>query len=216
MVVDLTLLAGSTEVERAGVHALVVLAGVQGRTFAVTSAPHLFDAPIVRVNGETRRTEFTGGLVILNHAGSISGAFLSIAGVLALVSNAGLTRGTSTILQADGDGRIAVVFADADGLVLQHLAFLVGWTHSDLRARVDACSLPAGLVGWAVSFDSALYLTVRTSEFSELVDDETVFAHTLRLVPENRAPLVEGAGLYGAGINALTGLGVTGCSRGTS
>jgi hypothetical protein len=100
--------------------------------------------------------------------------------------------------------------------MLQDLALLVGRADSELRARVDACSLSTGLIRRTVSFEPALDLSVRTGEFSELVDDKTVLADAFGFVGKYGAFLVESTGLDCAGVDTLPCLGVAGSSYGAA
>ena len=151
------------------------------------------DTTIVSICGEARGTKLAEGLVVLDNAGRVSGACRPLAGVLALVLDARLSAGAAPVLEADGSGRVAAGGADADSLVVQHLAFLPCRADCSIATWVSTASVGTGLVGGALVVDPALHLVVRAGQLSLLVDDEAEFAGSL-----------SGAAL---GPNAVEGLG---------
>ena len=148
---------------------------------------------IVGVGGEPRRTELAQGLVVLNDAGGVSRALSTSARVLTLVLDARLATGAALVFEADLDGGVAAGGADADCLVVQHLALLAGATDGNVVTRVLAPTTAARLVGGTVVMHSAFHLPVWTGQLALLVDDQAVLAATLWLVVHNLTLLVEGA-----------------------
>ena len=169
------------------------------------------DAAIVSIGGESRRTELAQGLVVFHDAGGVTGALSSRARILALVLDASLTTGAALVFEADLDGGVAAGGADADCLVVQHLALFAGAADGNVVTRVLAPAAAARLVGRTVVMHPALNLPVRTGQLALLVDHQAVLAAALRLVVHHLALLVEGAGLGSTGVEALASLGVASC-----
>ena len=81
---------------------------------------------IVGVGGEPGRTELAQSLVVFDDAGGVSRALSARARVLTLVLDARLAAWTALVFEADLDGGVAAGGADADCLVVQHLALFAG------------------------------------------------------------------------------------------
>ena len=59
------------------------------------------DTTIVSIRGEAGGAELAEGLVVLHNTGRVSGACRPLAGVLALVLDAGLSAGAAPVFEAD-------------------------------------------------------------------------------------------------------------------
>jgi hypothetical protein len=171
-----------------------------------------FDASIVGIRGEARRTKLAHSLVILHLAGRPIRTLLLLAGVAALIADAGQVAGAAPVLQTDGDRRVAALHTHAHRLVVQHLALLpLGAQLVGLAARTAALTgLAAGLVGGAVAVLATLRLAVRTGQRPLVVDNQAVLALTHRLVVGHHALLVALAEQRAAGVETLAGVAVAG------
>ena len=146
-----------------------------------------FDTAIIGIGGEAGRTELADGLVVLHLAGRPIRALLLLAGVPALVADAGLAGRTPPILQTDGDGGVAALHAHAHRLVVQHLALLAlgtggGGRVARIAGAATASRLAAGLVGGTVGVLAALHLPVGAGQRPLMVDHQAVLALAGRLV----------------------------------
>ena len=169
------------------------------------------DAAIVSIGGESRRTELAKGLVVFNHTGGVSRALSARARILTLVLDASLATRASLVFEADLDGRIAAGGADANSLVVKHLALFPRSAEGTIVTRVLASAAATRLVGRTVVMHPAFHLPVWTSQLALLVDHQAVLAAALGLVVHHLALLVEGAGLGSTWVEALASLGVASC-----
>jgi len=159
---------------------------------------------VLRVNRESRRAEFANGFVLLDVARSAVRTGIIAAGIDALVAPAGQVRRTAPVPQTDEERGMAVLRADADRLVFDHLAGLA------LVARVVGAGTlagagDAGRVGRTLVVGHALRPSGRASDVSGLADDEAGLADADGSVVPDLAPLVGLAGrrVDGARILAL-------------
>ena len=134
---------------------------------------------VLRIDSESGRAEFADGLVLFDIAWPVLRTGVAVAGVATLIVDAGHVSRTATIPQTDGDGCLAVVKADANGLVVQHLARLVG-----CRTRVSrsgtwtlAAAGKASRIASAIIVNSALDRIRSAGHLALLADDEAVFAY---------------------------------------
>ena len=148
---------------------------------------------IVGVGGEPGRTELAQSLVVFDDAGGVSRALSARARVLTLVLDARLAARAALVFEADLDGRIAAGGADANSLVVEHLALFPRSAEGTIVTRVLASATATRLVGRTVVMHPAFHLPVWTSQLALLVDHQAVLAATLGLVVHNLALLVEGA-----------------------
>ena len=171
---------------------------------------------IVGVNNVSGRTELANGLMIFHDTGSVARADLAFTRVLALQVDAGLGAGAAAVLQADGDGGVAARGADADRLVVQHLALLALAAQPRPVARVDAAAGLAALVTGTLLTGAALHLAAGAREHARLVHHEAVLALAGGLVAGHLAHLVLVAAEPGAGVVALLGLPAAGLAQGAA
>ena len=171
---------------------------------------HTLDATVVRISGEAGRTEFADGLVVLDNAGRVARAAEALARVAALELDTSLALGTALVLETDADTRVAVLGADAVGLVVEHLALGALLAEPGLAAGVDTGAGVAGLVGRALIVRPAVGLAGRASQLPGRRHHQAVPALALRLVTGHHAVLVTLAARVRAGINTFPRLLVAG------
>lgn len=140
---------------------------------------------------EAGGTELAGGLMILDETGSTGRADAVRAGVHAAVVAAGELRRASGVSQANRQGRRAVVLADADGPVIEHVASLVRGAGALLgQARVLAPRVDARGVGRTVGVATTAVGLRRAGQFAQLAHHESVLADAMGPVIAHLALLV--------------------------
>lgn len=130
-----------------------------------------FQASVLSVGHEARGTELADGFVLLDVAGGVRGTGRLGARVDAPVVTAGELGRAAAVAQADGQRRIAVANADADGLVIEYLAALVLSTgrYGACCAWILAFAVDAGRVGRAVNVAPAGRRVRSAGQLAELV-----------------------------------------------
>lgn len=125
-----------------------------------------FNASKLRVNGKAGRAEFTEWLVVLHVAWRVAGADVRGAGVHALVGHARLRGAASLVTETDGDRGVAVLHADAHGLMVEHITLLGGRAGLAYRAWVHTLVVDARQVARALVVRPALYGPCRTDKLA--------------------------------------------------
>ncbi len=163
----------------------------------------LLKAAIVLIHNKSRRAELADGHVVLHDAGRAAGTGQAVAGVHALVGDAGQVRRTPLVPQADRHLGLAVLVAHAQRLVVQHLALLPLRTDR-VEAGVLASSPDAGLGGRALLVVPAgRHVSGGAAQLPEGVDGQLVPADAGGLVVGGGALLVRGgADVAQAGVPA--------------
>ncbi len=178
----------------------------------------MLKAAIVLIHDKSWRAELADGDVVFHDARGSSRTGQAMAGIHALVGDAGQVGRASLIPQADGDLGLTVLVAHAEGLVVQHLAPLPLRTDG-VEAGVLAGAANAGLGGGALLVIATGWDVERgAAELALGIDHQLLPAHAGGLVVGSGALLVRsGADVPEAGIPADAavaeqGLGAVGVS----
>jgi hypothetical protein len=155
------------------------------------------------VDRESRWAEFANGRVFLNIARGAVGTCEIGARIYALVSSAGKVWWTTLVPQADEQGRVAILSADADRLVFDDFAGLA-LVARIVGARTLARSVNASRVAGTLVVRHALGASRRACDVSRLADHKTRLAHADGPVISDLAPLVHLAGRRIGGARVLT------------
>lgn len=153
-----------------------------------------FLTSILGIGYKSSWAEFTYRLVILDNAWRVGCACGKLARIDALELPASLASRTAGVAQANRYGWLAVAHANADWLVVLHLAGLVlgtdGSSAQGHDAGITALAIGAGHVRGAVIVAIALPLVRGARQFSVLIHYEARFADTNGLVASRLALLV--------------------------
>jgi hypothetical protein len=152
----------------------------------ISSASDNFDATVILVNSEPGRAELANWNVIFYNARSVSWTALAQTRIGTLVVDAGLVGRATSILETDGDARLALLVADADGFVLQNLTGLSFRARSRL-AGVLTGAVDARQVDRTFRISSARRLLFRTGQLSGRRDDQLELAGAGALVTSRNA-----------------------------
>lgn len=126
------------------------------------------------------RAEFADGLVLFDVARPVLRTGKVLARITALVVDASHIGRTAAVTKADGDARLTVVHADADGLVIQHLARLArrgGARIAGASTWADTPTRQAGRVTGAVVIHTAFDRVGAARHLAQLIDDKAVLAN---------------------------------------